>query len=201
MKKNIYIIERQGKGTLNDVNPESLVQISSNWVGSIDLSNYYTKTESDNLLGNKEDIINKVTIWSTTTSNAKYPSEKLVKDSLDSKLDKATTVIGTDTSFNRLPFLNSTNAVKYLLTSGPGERLLSVNSVGNPQTNYTLTEQIIEDTDIITALTSATYTNGISIIAPAGGKVFEKGLIYFDAVAGYLYYAYLNNNVIRFKSA
>lgn len=35
-----------------------------------------------------EDKNNKVTSWSTTTTNTHYPSEKLVKDSLDGKADK-----------------------------------------------------------------------------------------------------------------
>ena len=34
-----------------------------------------------------EQTSNKVTSWSATTSNTKYPSEKLVKDSLDGKVD------------------------------------------------------------------------------------------------------------------
>ena len=35
-----------------------------------------------------EQTSNKVTSWSVTTTNTNYPSEKLVKDSLDSKVDK-----------------------------------------------------------------------------------------------------------------
>lgn len=35
-------------------------------------------------LNNKENISNKVTSWSNTLSNVKYPSEKLVKDTIDS---------------------------------------------------------------------------------------------------------------------
>jgi len=36
-------------------------------------------------ISGKEDSTNKVTAWSATTTNTKYPSEKLVKDSLDEK--------------------------------------------------------------------------------------------------------------------
>lgn len=39
-------------------------------------------------LSDKEDKSNKVTSWSSTTTNDNYPSEKLVKDSLDNKVDK-----------------------------------------------------------------------------------------------------------------
>jgi len=37
-------------------------------------------------ISGKEDSSNKVTSWSTTTNNIRYPSEKLVKDSLDQKI-------------------------------------------------------------------------------------------------------------------
>ncbi len=39
---------------------------------------------------NTENKNNKVTAWSSTTTDAHYPSEKLVKDSLDDKVDKVT---------------------------------------------------------------------------------------------------------------
>ena len=39
-------------------------------------------------LSDKEDKSNKVTSWSNTTTDVHYPSEKLVKDSLDTKVDK-----------------------------------------------------------------------------------------------------------------
>ena len=39
-------------------------------------------------LSDKEDKSNKVTSWSNTTTDTNYPSEKLVKDSLDNKVDK-----------------------------------------------------------------------------------------------------------------
>ena len=39
-------------------------------------------------LGNKEDKSNKVTSWSATVTDTNYPSEKLVKDSLDNKANK-----------------------------------------------------------------------------------------------------------------
>ena len=47
-------------------------------------------TATQSALGLKEDKTNKVTAWSSTTSDTNYPSEKLVKDSLDNKVDKVT---------------------------------------------------------------------------------------------------------------
>lgn len=43
-------------------------------------------TSHQNISG-KEDKSNKVSSWSGTTSDSRYPSEKLVKDSLDNKVD------------------------------------------------------------------------------------------------------------------
>lgn len=46
----------------------------------------------------KEDVANRVSSWSGTVSNNKYPTEKLVKDSLDAKVDlvEGTVVLGHD---------------------------------------------------------------------------------------------------------
>ena len=40
-------------------------------------------------ISGKEDKSNKVTAWSSTTTDAHYPSEKLVKDALDGKAEKS----------------------------------------------------------------------------------------------------------------
>ena len=53
--------------------------------GSIDTSTYLTSHQD---ITGKEDNSNKVTSWSNTTTDTHYPSEKLVKDSLDNKLEK-----------------------------------------------------------------------------------------------------------------
>ena len=47
-----------------------------------------SQIESDLDLSGKEDVANKVSSWSSTTTNDHYPTEKLVKDSLDGKADK-----------------------------------------------------------------------------------------------------------------
>lgn len=44
-----------------------------------------------NALANKEDKANKTSSWNNSTNNTRYPTEKLVKDSLDAKLDKTQT--------------------------------------------------------------------------------------------------------------
>ncbi len=54
-----------------------------------DKGDTYTKSEVDSSLALKEDKANKVTSFGTTPSDDKYPSEKLVKDSLDTKANAA----------------------------------------------------------------------------------------------------------------
>jgi len=71
--------------------------------GDLDLSvdpppeetaNYYTKTEEQILLNAKENISNKVTSFQTTPDDTHYPSERLIKDSLDSKMTGNTPIAG-----------------------------------------------------------------------------------------------------------
>lgn len=70
----------------------------TNWNNKAETSDIPTKTSqltndsgfltSHQSISGKEDSSNKVSAWSTTTNNTHYPSEKLVKDSLDNKVDK-----------------------------------------------------------------------------------------------------------------
>ena len=61
--------------------------------GTIDTSTYLTTHQN---ISGKEDKINKVTAWSSTPTNDHYPSEALVKNSLDAKAN--TTSIPTKVS-------------------------------------------------------------------------------------------------------
>ena len=47
------------------------------------LAEYYTKTEVDNSLALKENVSNKISAWRVQTDNDHYPSEALVKESID----------------------------------------------------------------------------------------------------------------------
>lgn len=55
--------------------------------GTVDTSAYITSSA----ISGKEDTSNKVSSWSSTTTDTHYPSEKLVKDSLDDKISKSNT--------------------------------------------------------------------------------------------------------------
>lgn len=56
--------------------------------GTVDTNTYLTSHQS---LSGYEQTSNKVSSWSSTTTNGHYPTEKLVKDSLDDKISKSST--------------------------------------------------------------------------------------------------------------
>jgi len=60
----------------------------------------YTQAETNTLLDTKENLTNKVTEFQTTTDNTHYPTEKLVKDQLDTKSN--TGHIHTETDITNL---------------------------------------------------------------------------------------------------
>ena len=60
-------------------------------------------------ISGKEDKTNKTTIWNPTTNNTRYPTEKLVKDSLDEKADSTHTHTKSQiTDFPSIPSASST---------------------------------------------------------------------------------------------
>lgn len=82
----------------------------------------YSKTEADDLLGDKEDAINKVTSWSESTNDTRYPSEKLVKDSLDELSDAIDDIdVVTTIVVSELPATSAANAnYDYILNKTSG---------------------------------------------------------------------------------
>jgi len=70
---------------------------------------FYDKTEVDNKLNNKESTSNKTSSWNSTTNNTRYPTEKLVKDSLDEKANSTHTHTKSQiTDFPNIPNASST---------------------------------------------------------------------------------------------
>ena len=78
----------------------------------------YSKTEADALINAKEAAANKVTSWSAEPNDTRYPSEKLVKDSLD-EIDVVTTIV-----VSTLPALADADPnFNYVLKKGNGALL------------------------------------------------------------------------------
>lgn len=70
-------------GSYNDLNNKPNIPSKTS-----DLTNDSGFLTSHQDITGKEDISNKVSSWSSTTNNTRYPTEKLVKDSLDGKQEK-----------------------------------------------------------------------------------------------------------------
>lgn len=83
-----YPSEKLVKDSLDDkISKSSTVGLVKN-DGSIDTTTYLSSHQD---ISGKENTSNKVSSWSSTTNNTRYPSEKLVKDSLDDKISKSST--------------------------------------------------------------------------------------------------------------
>lgn len=106
-------------------------------------------------LAEKEDISNKVSSWSSTTNNTHYPSEKLVKDSLDGKVDK---VSGKGLSTN-----DFTTTLKNKLDGIASGAEVNVQSDWN-QTNTSADDYIKNKPTIL-----KTYSANNSALSASGG--------------------------------
>lgn len=82
----------------------------------------YSQTETDALLDDKEDKSNKVSSWSATPNDTRYPSEKLVKDALDEISDTVNDIdVVTTIVVSELPAVSAANAnFDYILKKGSG---------------------------------------------------------------------------------
>jgi hypothetical protein len=82
--------------------------------------------------------------------------------------------------------------------AGIGNRVVQVNSSGDTSAPYNIQDGFTTDSDVITALTGATYNSGnnyTATITPANSKVFNQGQFYKNA--GVLYFATADNQVSR----
>lgn len=79
----------------------------------------------------KEDTVNKVSNWNSTTTNVNYPTEKLVKDSLDNKVDK---VSGKGLSTN--DFTNTYKSALDNLNTNLGSKDITVEKKETAETGY-----------------------------------------------------------------
>lgn len=124
--------------------------------GSVDTNAYITSSA----ISGKEDTSNKVSSWSSTTDDTHYPTEKLVKDSLDSK--QATLVSGTNIkTINNTSLLGSGN----ISIQGGGsvivDNALSITSE-NPVQNKVITGALngkADSSSLSTVATSGSYTD------------------------------------------
>ena len=126
-------------------------------------------------ISGKEDSSNKVTSWSATTSNTKYPSEKLVKDSLDSKASKD---IFSTTASGLVPKPTASSTTSYLNATGGWSNPNTLDSHYTPQgdANSILTSGVINTSTPTIAWTTDSSTpdslvTGVSISRDSKGHV------------------------------
>lgn len=79
--------------------------------------------------------------------------------------------------------------------AGSGIRMVETLPDGTPIATYNKYQMKVSDTDVISAITSATYIAGIATITPSSSKIMREGQVY--QAGTYLYRAYSDNLVLR----
>jgi len=163
-------------------NPHS-VSKSQVGLGNVDNTSDANKpvsTQQETALGLKENISNKKTSWNVTPSNTSYPAEKLVKDSLDLKVDKATTLLGLDLAndIGRIEFVaalgNATTLLAGLMSATDKARLDALHDLLEEDTANTVVDSINEILAIFNS-----YPEGVDLVTALASKVDKitgKGL-------------------------
>ena len=141
-------------------------------------------------ISGKEDSSNKVASWSSTTTDAHYPSEKLVKSSLDNKVDKVTGK-GLSTNDYDNTAKNKVDNLKTVATSGSYNDLTNkptiptvVNTIADGNANAISSDAVYDalalkanSADLATVATTGSYndlTNKPTISDFGGVVTVEK---------------------------
>lgn len=133
-------------------------------------------------------------VWTDQNFN---PDNYATSAALATKINKPTSQVTTsDTTYNRFAMLDNSGNSKYFSTNGTGERLLSFNSSGQPVATVFMEEGFETDSQLVSAVLGATYTNNIATIA-VSGKTLKKGKMIVDQTNGVLYIAFLDNVIIK----
>lgn len=122
-------ISSDGKVTTTASNVDKVVVTDSNGVVKV-----INKLPANNVIhqdiSSKEDKSNKTSSWNSTPDNTKYPTEKLVKDNLDTKIDTAGTGLsknGTTLNHSNTVNAQSTPVLKKIQYDAQGH----ITGVGN----------------------------------------------------------------------
>jgi len=147
-------------------------------VDAADLPTHYHSQylSSHQDISGKEDTSNKVSSWSSTTSDTKYPSEKLVKDSLDGKANSSHTHSNYLTSHQDISGKadkSGYTANKNLVTNSSGQI-----TTENKPTIPTKTSQLTNDSGFLTSHQDISgkadktgYTASKNLVTNSGGAI------------------------------
>lgn len=139
-----------------------------------------------------EIVTNKVSSWSSTTTDTNYPTEKLVKDSLDTKLTRTVTATGTTSTienagseFNILNEVSAGAGVKLHLASG--EAYLAKYNTGDTVV-YTDGNKLLNKAEVAAMITGDASRLITARTGDLGSYVYEPFATYAALVAGPWYY-------------
>ena len=119
-------------------------------------------------ISGKEDSSNKVTSWSTTTNNTRYPSEKLVKDSLDQKISTSNVagLVKNDGTIDTNTYLTQHQSLSNYIQKSNTDGLVKNDGTIDTTTYLTEHQDIsgkANSADLATVATTGRYTDLINI--------------------------------------
>lgn len=115
-------------------------------------------------ISGKEDSSNKVTSWSTTTNNIRYPSEKLVKDSLDQKISTSNVagLVKNDGTIDTNTYLTEHQSLSNYIQKSNTDGLVKNDGTIDTTTYLTQHQDIsgkANSADLATVATTGQYTD------------------------------------------
>lgn len=115
-------------------------------------------------ISGKEDSSNKVTTWSSTTNDTRYPSEKLVKDSLDGKISTSNVagLVKNDGSIDTSTYLTEHQSLSNYIQKSNTDGLVKNDGTIDTNTYLTSHQDIsgkVDSADLATVATSGSYTD------------------------------------------
>lgn len=115
-------------------------------------------------ISGKEDSSNKVTSWSTTTNNIRYPSEKLVKDSLDQKISTSNVagLVKNDGTIDTNTYLTEHQSLSNYIQKSNTDGLVKNDGTIDTTTYLTQHQDIsgkANSADLATIATTGQYTD------------------------------------------
>lgn len=153
-------------------------------------------------VNNVETLANKVTSWSTVTNNIKYPSEKLVKDTIDTKLTRTLTDSGSTstienfgTEFNVFNEISGGTGVKLHFASG--QSYLAKYDTGDTII-YSDGNKLLNKAEIAAMITGDASRLITSRSGVAGNYVYEPFATYAALIAGPWFYQGVQFTVLDF---
>ena len=140
-------------------------------------------------ISGKEDSSNKVTSWSTITNNIRYPSEKLVKDSLDQKISTSNVagLVKNDGTIDTNTYLTEHQSLSNYIQKSNTDGLVKNDGTIDTTTYLTEHQDIsgkVNRADLATVATTGRYTDLTNIPATFTPSSHTHGSITNDGKIG-----------------